>query len=175
SINKGGLMRFSKITSNMPVMLALVIGIGCLTQEYMPVTLQQSLYAISLSIKEILLFLLPLIVFSLLFGSIVNIKNSALKIILALIPLLTISNLLATSFALWFGNLFIAKSALVFTFINTNESLIPLWNLSLPKLVPNDIAMFAGIIFGVVFSYQAVKFGQQVAEKLNIFAIFILK
>jgi Na+/H+-dicarboxylate symporter len=156
-------------------MLALVIGFGCLTQAYMPEMLQQALYAISLTTKEVLLFLLPFIVFSLLFGSIVNIKNSAIKIILALIPLLTISNFIATSFALWFGNFFIVKSSLVFTLINTSKSLSPLWELSLPKLVPNDIAMFSGIILGIIFSYQAVKFGEQLAKKLNIFAVFILK
>jgi Na+/H+-dicarboxylate symporter len=168
-------MIFSRITFNMPIMLALVIGFGCLTQAYMPEMLQQALYAISLTTKEVLLFLLPFIVFSLLFGSIVNIKNSAIKIILALIPLLTISNFIATSFALWFGNFFIVKSSLVFTLINTSKSLSPLWELSLPKLVPNDIAMFSGIILGIIFSYQAVKFGEQLAKKLNIFAVFILK
>ena len=141
----------------------------------MPIVLQQALYATSLSIKDILLFLLPLIVFSLLFGSIVSIRNSALKIILALIPLLTLSNFIATSFGLWFGNFFIAKSGLFFNITSSNDSLRPLWEVFLPILVPNQIAMFSGIILGVVFSYAATNIGEKLAKNMNIVALFILE
>ena len=168
-------MRFRQVTFSMPVMLIIIITIGCITQPYMPRVLQQALYATSLSIKDILLFLLPLIVFSLLFGSIVNIRNSALKIILALIPLLTVSNFIATSFGLWFGNFFIAKSGLVFNITSSNDSLRPLWKVFLPILVPNQIAMFSGIILGVVFSYAATNIGEKLAKNMNIVALFILE
>ena len=66
----------------MPFVLVLEIILILLFGDYLPESTQAIIYAISLTIKSIIVFLLPLVIFGLLFRVSVSLAENATKIIL---------------------------------------------------------------------------------------------
>ncbi|MFP3027645.1 MAG: hypothetical protein ACEY3L_15885, partial [Wolbachia sp.] len=71
-------------------MLQLLILLTVITSvaffgHLVPMEVKIFLYSMSLSIKEVLLFIMPFIIFALIFSSVNNLKQSAIKFILLLI------------------------------------------------------------------------------------------
>jgi len=66
----------------MPLILIAIILSIIFFGESIPVVLKQNLYAISLAAKSIIVFLLPIIIFCLLFRSTVNLTKDATRLIL---------------------------------------------------------------------------------------------
>jgi len=63
----------------MPIILIGMIILVCLVYPWMPLTLQSVLYGISLSIKSIIVFILPFLIFGLLFKTAVTLAKKASK------------------------------------------------------------------------------------------------
>ena len=80
----------------MPLVLLVVILSIVLMQPYMPYEFQAFLYGISLSIKSLLLFVLPMIIFSLLFKTAVELAHQATKLIFLILVAVCLSNFLST-------------------------------------------------------------------------------
>jgi len=133
------------------ILLAVIIGI-VLLQPVMPTQLQAFLYAISLSIKSLLLLVLPFIIFSLLFKTAVELAHEATKLILLILVAVCFSNFLSTFISHYVGvSLYHLDLKLLLP--SPNHELTPLWQLYLPTLIPNDKAMFGGIITGIALSF----------------------
>ena len=56
-----------------------------------------------------------------------------------------------------------------------HKALAPLWELFLPKLVPNHIALLAGFVLGIIFSFKRNPVAEKVAKSLNFAASYFLK
>lgn len=151
------------------VLLAVILGV-ILIQPYLSVPAQALLFGLSLSIKSILLFVLPIIIFSLLFKTAVELAHQATKIILLIIAAVCFSNFLSTFLSHYVG---VTLYQLDFTLSlpTTIEELKPLWQLSLPTWIANDKAMFSGLISGVLLSFiapaLATKWGNFLARVVN--------
>ncbi|HRE32243.1 MAG TPA: hypothetical protein PLD88_09750, partial [Candidatus Berkiella sp.] len=76
-------------------LLAIIVGI-VLLQPYLPFNVQAGLYGVSLSIKNLLLFILPAVIFSLLFKTAVDLAHQATKLILLILAAVCCSNFLST-------------------------------------------------------------------------------
>lgn len=150
----------------MPLILLAVIISMILLQPLMPIDMQAFLYAISLSIKSLLLLVLPIIIFSLLFKTAVELAHQATKLILLILIAVCFSNFLSTFISHYVGiSLYHLDLKLVLP-AATNE-LIPLWNLKLPTLIQNDKAMFSGIIAGIALSFLRPTFANQAGKYLS--------
>ena len=140
-----------KTIFKLPVLLAIVIGCAVFFGSLLPVSIQQFFYSFSLSIKAVLLFFLPFIIFSLLFSSVVNMSSCILSLILLLVPALCLSNFI-TTFISYFASQYILHGVTINTaIIATSDTLQPLWELNLPKIVPNEIAMLSAFVLGLYF------------------------
>lgn len=146
---------------NIPFLLLLLIIVIAIICPIMPVGLKQFLYSLSLTIKEFITFLLPIIIFGLLFKAAVSIANKATKIIGLILVLVCCSNFLSTFLSHFIGVL-IYNFDLSMLIPKEEDGLKPLWNFTLPNLIANNYAMFIGIIFGMVAS----KFCQNKAIKI---------
>lgn len=146
------------------VLLAVILGI-ILLQPYLPLQTQALLYGLSLSIKSILLFVLPIIIFSLLFKTAVELAHHATKVILLIIIAVCFSNFLSTFLSHYVGvTLYQLDFALKLP--TAIEELTPLWQLQLPSWVANDKAMFGGILCGVLFSLLKPNIARQSSQLL---------
>lgn len=148
----------------MPFILLGVIGLIALSNPFIPVDVQSVFYALGLSIKSVIMFLLPLVIFGLLFKTAAQLAKSATKIILFLLVAICLSNFLSTMISYSVGA---AMDHLNLSVVLPEESsgLEPAWNFSLPKWISNATAMFAGLVLGVGVSL----FKWKGAEKLSSF------
>ncbi|WCR58040.1 cation:dicarboxylate symporter family transporter [Wolbachia endosymbiont of Ctenocephalides felis wCfeJ] len=139
-----------------------------------PIEAKTFLYSLSLSIKEILLFIMPLIVFALIFSSINNLKQSAIKFILLLIIAIFLSNLTSSLIAYSIGH-FVLQSTHSIQDITYEETIAPLWLFKLPALISNFHALAYGALSGIVASVFLPKKSKELSHKMSGLTLFILK
>lgn len=147
----------------MPFILLGIIALSALLNPYIPIGLQAQLFAVGLSIKSVIMFLLPLIIFGLLFKTAAQLAKSATKIILFLLVAICCSNFLSTMISYNVGML-VHQFDLSLAMPQDHAGLNPAWEFSLPKWISNAHAMFAGLGLGVLASLLR----PQLAEKVSV-------
>jgi Na+/H+-dicarboxylate symporter len=133
----------------MPIILALVIATIIAFGNFIPTIAAQYLFGISISIKSLIIFLLPIIIFGLLYKAAVNLAKDASKIILLILAAVVISNTITTSLSQFLG-IWIYKFDMNLTIPDESTSLTAISFFEFEALIPNHIAMFSGIVFGIL-------------------------
>lgn len=135
----------------MPIILTAIILLAVLLDGFLPLYYKSFLYAVSLSIKSVIIFCLPMIIFMLLFKTISKLTINATKVIILILAGVCVSNFLSTMISY---NVGAAIYHFDFSIALPQDAvgLEPVWAFTLPKLVANDHAMFAGVILGILFS-----------------------
>lgn len=155
----------------MPIILLTIILAVIFLDSLIPNIIKQVLYSSSLSIKSIIVFFLPLVIFSLLFKTSILLDNNATKIIGLILVLVCVSNFTSTFLSHFIGQWVYKFDLSIINMPKESESLQVLWILTLPKLVANDVAIFSGIILGLIFSKlcksRAVKIALKLEEIVN--------
>lgn len=150
----------------MPFILVATMALIIFLSPLMSLIVKQGLYAVSLTIKEVIVFLLPFIIFGLLFKTAVNLASNATKIIFMILVLACCSNFISTFLSHYVG-IWIYNFDLSIVSPQKSIELKPLWSFSMPTLIKNYIAMFAGIILGIISSLVLPSYSQQIAIKIN--------
>ncbi len=158
----------------LPVMLVAIIIFAAGVGPFMSTHVQSFLYAVSLTLKELLVFVLPLIVFSLILSSIVHLKHGAVRLILLLLPLMCLSNLISIWIGYVAGDVIIHRAGLSVVADISTRSLDPLWDLVLPEWLSCKYAMLLAMGVGLLSSAYFVEPGQMIANRLNKVTVFIL-
>lgn len=160
---------------SMPFILLLLILIVSTLGSLIPLWLKQYLYTASFCIKTIIIFLLPLIIFCLLFKVVISLSSKATKIIGIILALVCCSNFITTFFSHYIGSWVYNFDLSIIIPKDDNVGLKPLWNFELPQIIPNNIAMFSAIIIGIL----AAKFYQikanKIADSLNYYLEYVFK
>ncbi len=133
----------------MPIILAMIIIIIVVFGDFIPTIVAQFLFGISISIKSLIIFFLPIIIFSLLYRAAVNLMQYASKIVLLIITAVVVSNFLATSFSQFLG-VWIYKFDINLITPNKVASLQPKILFQFPALFSNHISMFFGVTLGIL-------------------------
>lgn len=136
----------------MPFILLAVIALATLANVLLPDALKSHLYAISLSIKSIIIFILPFLIFGLMFKTAAHIAQRATKMILGILAAVVVSSFIALFASYGIGSF--AFGIPLSLAASPGEGLIlqPSFVLYLPKWIGNDYAMLAGLLIGVVFA-----------------------
>jgi Na+/H+-dicarboxylate symporter len=126
--------------------------------------------------KTVLLFVLPFIIFSFVFSAIINLKSGVFKFIIFLISMIFISNCLAILVGYSVGSVVLSKLAIpIQQSINPENVLPTLWTFNLKTLIPNQFALIAGFVLGIIFSFKKYPLTEKVAKGLNKGANWFLK
>lgn len=152
----------------LPVVLGLIIVLSILLNPVIPLPVKQVIYACSLTIKSIVLFLLPFIIFGLLFKTFVKLSDKALSVIILIFGCLCTSNFINTYLTHYIGSLFYYFDLHIGEKITPAAQLSPYFSLELPQLVKNEFALFGGIICGIVTALINRKFATEIALKMEI-------
>lgn len=158
----------------MPFILVAVILATILLGPILPIELKRALYSISLSIKDIIIFLLPLIIFGLLFRAVATLSSNATKIIIMILALVCCSNFLSTFLSHYIG-IWIYNFNLSMLVPSDSNGLTGLWGCHLPKLITNDKSMFAGIFLGIIAAKLYPALAIKISAKIEIFFNKLLK
>jgi Na+/H+-dicarboxylate symporter len=159
----------------LPIMLLAVLLLPLLFGTYIPAQVKAICYALSLSMKAVLEFMLPFIIFSFVFACLSKLKNGAVFFVFLLIGCIFISNFLALMYGYTSG--YIGLNLLHFkeTAISIANPLEPAWQFHLTKLISNDRALLIGFTIGIFFSIWPNDKAKKIAERLNILANGFLK
>lgn len=167
-------MEFFKKIKILIILLATLI-LPIVFGSQIPVEVKSICYALSLSIKTVLEFVLPFIIFSFIFYCLSNLQKGALFFVFLLITCVFISNF--TALMVGYSSGYIGLNLLHFTATAVNPSLqlSPAWYFHLTKLISNDIALLWGFSIGIFFSIMPNTTAKKVAIKLNWLANTFLK
>jgi len=154
------------------ILMAIIIAIIGL-EPFMSLEIKTILYGISLSIKSLIVFLLPLIIFGLLFKVAANLTHNATKVIVLILASVCVSNFLSTLVSYSVGS-WVYHFDLSLVVPTSTQELEPYWSFSLPKLIGNDKAMFLGIILGILSSLFQPVIARKISEKLEQIVMKIL-
>ncbi len=158
----------------MPFILIAIIAAVIFLDPFISLPFKQGLYAISLSIKAIIVLVLPLIIFGLLFKAAVMLSSGATLIIGMILGLACCSNFVSTFLSHYVG-IWIYHFDLSMISPKETSGLEPLWSFDFPKLIANDKAMFAGIILGIIVSKICPIPAHKIATKADQFIGWLLK
>ncbi|MES2212485.1 MAG: dicarboxylate/amino acid:cation symporter, partial [Pseudomonadota bacterium] len=157
------------MNQRMPFILLGIILFSIFFDPYLPLTFKSTLLALSLSIKSVIIFVLPFVIFGLLFSATSNLSARATRIIGFVLLAICASNFVATLLGRFVGE-WVYHFNLSIIPPHAEHALIPAWTFDLPKLISNGQAMMAGLISGLVFSRLSPKMSLKVA---GIFESFI--
>ncbi len=145
-----------KLLQNSSVTLLLVIGFALVAGDKLPFQVNAFFYALSLSIKEILLFVLPVVIFTYLSSCILSVRQGAFVFVTVLVGMVIFSNFISilTAYIAHLTNL--VSVAPRGTDAAAMDTLTPLWTLPLPTVIGNDHGMFLGLAVGLIFTYKRV-------------------
>lgn len=152
-----------------------VITVPIFLGSYIPVQVKSICYAISLSMKSILEFLLPFVIFSFVFFCLSNLQKGALFFVVLLISCVFISNF--SALMLGYASGYIGLNLIPFTpsTVGTMTQLVPAWQLHITKLISNDHALLIGFCTGSFFSLWPNPKAKKLATILNKLANGFLK
>ncbi len=158
----------------MPFILLGVIGLAALLNPFIPVNVQSHFFALGLLIKSLIMFLLPLVIFGLLFKTAAGLAKSATKIVLFLLVAVCCSNFFSTMLSYQVGML-VHHFDLSIAVPQDHSGLTPAWELALPKWISNVHAMFAGLGLGVVVSLLRPSLAEKLAAQMEKGVNWILR
>ncbi|MDR1390961.1 MAG: dicarboxylate/amino acid:cation symporter [Holosporales bacterium] len=160
---------------NLPFFVLALFVLVLTFGEHIESSIKSHLYAVSLCLKDAIIFILPIVIFSFVLNGILNLKNESIKIILILVPLVCLSNF----FGFWISYIFttpILKTGIVtISKLSSENALLPAWKLSIPHFVKNDISLLMGVLIGIIGNFVKSNFINRVGDKLEVLANFILK
>lgn len=151
----------------MPIILLIEIIIIMLIEPYIPFALKSIAYAVSLNIKSIILFLIPLLIFGLLFKVTANLAHRASKIIILVFSSICLSNFISTMASYGVASA-VYEFDLSLLMPGDLKELTPYWTFTLPQLIANDKAMFLGLITGIVMSIARPTWVEKVSGPLEV-------
>lgn len=160
--------------SKMPVLLIGLIFLSGVIEPLLPLSSLEVLYAVSLTIKSMIAFVLPFIIFGLLFKTAIQLSKKASYMVLGLVALVCLSNYLSTTISYGVGSL-IYHFDFSIQFPSEANSLKAAWDFSLPKLIPNDAAMFVGMFSGLILARLAADRAEKLAGILDRAVSILLK
>jgi Na+/H+-dicarboxylate symporter len=160
--------------SKMPFILLLLILIITSLGGFIPLNIKQGLYSISVVIKDIISLLLPFVVFSLLFKAMVNLSDNASKIIGLILGLVYVSSAFGLFFSYLIGK-WVYSFNLVMIMPQEAPKLSALFSLNITNPIPNDKAMFAGVILGLLMAKFNHSFAVKISSRLDYVVKNILK
>lgn len=158
----------------MPIILICLIAAILCFNSYLSLEAKEILYALSLSIKSVIIFLLPFIIFALLYKTAVSLANQATAIILGILLCVCFSNFLSTFLSYYLGS-WVYQFNLSFILPKNTEPLSAAWTFQLPKLISNSWALFSSVVLGIALGILQPRFAKFSANQLEMLASKILK
>ncbi len=163
------------VRQNLPIKLMLLILMVSIFGVHVSADIKSFSLALSLSMKEGLVFVLPVIIFSFLFSSFSKFSGNIVLFVTALLGVVCVSNFTSTMVGYGIAFLWMPDFSATVGQMGGKE-LLPLWSFALPKYISNEWALFSGFFAGVVASGGGNKRLIAWSEKLkNLSNLFLNK
>lgn len=155
---------------NKPLQMVLSVIIAVVAGPYMSAQIISVFFSISTILKEILMWILPFLIFFCLSSVLGEFKKSAPFLVFSTLGLVFIANGIPPLLGYGLGKIFLA-SLCEHTLVNIRDVLTPvhtLFSLPLKSFIKNDWALFFGLFFGITVSFLPQKIKDKTFSFLNI-------
>jgi Na+/H+-dicarboxylate symporter len=143
---------------SLPVQLIIAIIAAFFLSSILNPDTVRVFYTISCILKEILMGILPIVIFSYITAAILSMEQRAPFLILSIIALVTISNALTVLISYGVGiNLLPLLTLEGNSLAEIKDSIQPLFSLHIPEILSPDKTMLLGITVGLIFSFYRVQ------------------
>lgn len=158
----------------MPVVLALIVILITLFGNFIPNQVAQILFGISLTIKSMIICVLPLMIFTVLFSAISNLAGNASRIVLYIFFGVICSNFFTISVSQFLGN-WIFNHDITLNMPSEGTELQGITIIEFPSIIPNYYAMLAGIITGLLLTKLSPKYCNPISDGFGMIVSIMMK
>ncbi len=160
----------------LPAMLMVVLSIPFLTESWVSYDVKSFFYSLSLTIKSLLVFVLPFIVFSFVVTCLARMGNSALLFTLLLIVMVFTSNITAIFTGYSIGTVMVPLISMPISLDALDgNGLAVMWIFELPPLFTNMNALIAGFIAGMLVNLMDIRPLREIFFKASDVSSWFLK
>ena len=142
--------KYFRFIISQPMRLLLTIVFTFLFYQFIPMEVRSGFLSISLTLKELLMFMIPFIIFSSVYTAFSKIRGRALYFVILLLGTIVLSNFTSVSIAGLFGYLFLFGNQTALHSLHEVVGLAPLWQFSIPKLISNNIVLTVSLVLACV-------------------------
>ena len=160
---------------HLPIQIILVLIIALSVGQFIPLEIKSFLYALSLTIKGLLLLALPVIVFSCVSFCMLSLRDRAMIFVLSLILAICCSNFISANIAYAIGSFIIIKIQVQHAAAGSVLELLPSWDWQLNSIIASEHALLAGFILGGFFSKYQVPAVNKFSSTLHSAVLWGLK
>jgi Na+/H+-dicarboxylate symporter len=159
-----------------PLVFLAALVLPMLLGEWLSYETKSVAYAISLAIKEILIFALPFVIFALVFGSLTKFGSKALRYVLIIIPLVCCSNFMNTMLVYLLSS-GVTQFSLSMdpAVIESQQCLSPMFTIAIPSMVSNDMALISGSVLGLLIGRFFTTLATRIVISLEKLTKYFLK
>ncbi len=153
---------------SLPVQIIMLLFTAYVCVDWMPSGMISFFFALSLSLKEILIFILPFLIFMFLFLAISRMHGGIFLFVLCLLLCICGSNFVSAMISYGVSQMTLPHFPLALCMDSSNQVTTPLWDFFLPKFLANDTALFTGLILGALSGYLPRLFLQRFQEGATV-------
>ncbi|MCT4634927.1 MAG: dicarboxylate/amino acid:cation symporter [Rickettsiales bacterium] len=166
-----------KLMKSLPLRLALCILFAYLFGNQLSEPTIRFLFTISCVLKEILMTVLPVMIFSYIFAAIVSLEKNAPVLIVFILVMVVLSNALVTFTSYGIGATILPLITMSEGgVIALNSKMTSYFSLGIPQIISSNKAMISGLILGLIFCYLKMPKVSKFADKLqNLVNLFLKK
>jgi Na+/H+-dicarboxylate symporter len=163
-----------KLMTSAPMRLVLAFLVAFYGHPFMPLAVKQFFLSISLSLKEILMVMIPFIIFSSVYSAFAKIRGHALLFASTLLICVIVSNFFSVNLAgifsyfVVFGNPTIHQPLAI-------TGLEPLWQFTIPKLISNNVVLLISLLLACISNPDITKNIQKVSSQMEKIVDIFLK
>lgn len=164
-----------KFFTSLPFLLIVMVLVVLAFGNYFPLVFKQFALSVSLLCKELIIFVLPFIIFSFVVSGLMEFQSDSFKLVAILIPLVCLSNFTGLWVSYIASSPVLNNSILSISQLNPDKILTPSFEFHLPSIIKNDYALLGAIL--LVFFNNFIKSQKLImfSKIMNKFANFILK
>ncbi len=167
-------MKFKFLTS-LPFILILMVLAVIFFGNIFPLWFREFALAISLLCKEIIIFLLPFIIFAFVLSGLTELQNESFKLVAILIPLVCLSNFAGFWTSYLMATPVLTNSALKITELTRNNVLSPAFEFHFPIIIKNDWALLGAISIAFLNNFIKSPYIMIFGKLSNMLANILLK
>ncbi|MBR1944013.1 MAG: cation:dicarboxylase symporter family transporter [Alphaproteobacteria bacterium] len=164
-----------KFFTSLPFILILMVLTIIIFGNYLPLVFKEFTLSLSLICKEIIIFVLPFIIFSFVVSGLSEFQSESFKLVAILIPLVCLSNFTGLWVSYGVSSPILSNSILKISQLQPEQILLPMFEFHLPTIIKNDYALLSAIVLVFVNNFIKSKSILKFSKKANIYANFVLK
>lgn len=153
---------------SLPVRLVIAVTLAFFLSSHLDSNTVSIFYTISVVLKDVLMLLLPFVVFSYLCSAILSLQGQALLIVAGIFGLVIIANMINVFVAYGVAQSFIGSiKPICLDGASASDKILALWRLPLPTFLSSDKAMLLGLAVGLIGSFTGARLVTQAVTTLK--------